>query len=241
MTVLTIITNSNDHTVYFEKPLERGFEYIRLIKSSLYNSWYNLKERGEIGFVDNSGITTTKRIPPGNYTLDTIGKKLKEIFADEGIEVKFDDASGPIVIENPLNRKVLFDRDLTFLLGLNAGNLRERLKKQAVINRLASFNNYFINCDLLDKDENLFNGKPSTILACFDIDGKSFERVEYSPKQITMKKITSGKYISSIRITVTDENGELIDFNNLPLRFEIEIKKFLLKCLNKILFQAHLT
>ena len=23
MTVLTIITNSNDHTVYFEKPLER--------------------------------------------------------------------------------------------------------------------------------------------------------------------------------------------------------------------------
>ena len=39
-----------------------------------------------------------------------------------------------------------------------------------------------------------------------------------------MKKITSGKYISSIRITVTDENGELIDFNNLPLRFEIEIK-----------------
>ena len=224
MTILTIITNSNDHTVYFEKPLKRGFEYIRLIKSSLYNSWYNLKEKGEIGFVDGRGITTTKRIPPGNYTLSSIGKKLKEIFNDEGIKVKFDEVSGPIVIENPLNKNVLFDRDLTFLLGLSAGNPRERLKKQAVINRLASFNSYFINCDLLDKDENLFNGKPSTILACFDINGKSFERVEYSPKQITMKKITSGKYISSIRITVTDENGELIDFNNLPLRFEIEIK-----------------
>ena len=224
MTILTIITNANDHTVYFENPLERGFEYIRLISCSLYNSWYNLKERGEIGFVDNSGITTTKRIPPGNYTLSSIGKKLKEIFNDKGVEVKFDDASGPIVIENPLNKSVLFDRDLTFLLGLSSGNPREHLKKQAVINRLASFNNYFINCDLLDKDENLFNGKPSTILACFDVYGQSFERVEYSPKDITMKKITSGKYISSIRITVTDENGELIDFNNLPLRFEIEIK-----------------
>ena len=54
MTVLTIITNSNDHTVYFEKTLERGFEYIRLISCSLYNSWYNLKEKGEIGFVENS-------------------------------------------------------------------------------------------------------------------------------------------------------------------------------------------
>ena len=224
MTILTIITNANDGIIYFENPLERGFEYIRLISCSLFNSWYNLKQRGEIGFVDNSGITTTKRIPPGNYTLSSIGKKLKEIFNDEGVKVKFDDASGPIVIENPLNKSVLFDRDLTYLLGLGSGNPRERLKKQTVINRLASFNNYFINCDLLDKEENLFNAKPSTILACFDISGKSFERVEYSPKDITMKKITSGKYISSIRITVTDENGELVDFNNFPLRFEIEIK-----------------
>ena len=48
--------------------------------------------------------------------------------------------------------------------------------------------------------------------------------MKYSSPEITMKKITSGKYISSIRITVTDENGELIDFNNFPLRFEIEIK-----------------
>ena len=125
MTVLTIITNANDHTVYFEKPLERGFEYIRLISCSLYNSWYNLKERGEIGFVGESGITTTKIIPLGNYTLSSIGKKLQEIFT-EGIEVKFDDASGLIVIENPLNKKIIFDRDLTFLLGLSAGNPRER-------------------------------------------------------------------------------------------------------------------
>ena len=226
MTVLTIITNSNDHTVYFEKTLERGFEYIRLISCSLYNSWYNLKKRGEIGFVDNSGITATKIIPPGNYTLDSIGKKLQEIFADEGVEVKFYDEQDVIVIKNLQNQKIIFDRDLTFLFGLNGNeeDSRTRLKTQTVLNRLVSINNYFINCDLLDKDENLFNGNPSTILACFDIVGKSFERVEYSPKQITMKKITSGKYISSIRITVTDENGELIDFNNLPLRFEIEIK-----------------
>ena len=98
------------------------------------------------------------------------------------------------------------------------------LKTQTVINRLASLKNYFINCDLLDKDENLFNGKLSMILGCFDIVGKSFERVEYSPKEIVMRKITSGKYISSMRISaVTDENGEMIDFNGLPLRFELEI------------------
>ena len=86
MTVLTIITNSNDHTVYFEKPLERGFEYIRLIKSSLYNSWYNLKEKGEIGFVDGRGITTTKRIPPGNYTLSSIGKNCRKYLMTKSLK-----------------------------------------------------------------------------------------------------------------------------------------------------------
>ena len=163
----------------------------------------------------------------GNYTLQSIGKKMQELFEREYVTVKFDDSRGPIVLKNPYNKKIIFDRDLTFLLGLN-GNMKEisraRLKTQTVINRFAAFNNYFIHCDLLDKDENLFNGKPFTILACFDVDGKSFERVEYSPKEITMKKITSGKYISSIKITVTDENGDLIDFNNFPLRFEIKIK-----------------
>ena len=129
MTVLTIITNSNDHTVYFEKPLERGFEYIRLISCSLYNSWYNLKEKGEIGFVDNSGITTTKRIPPGNYTLSSIGKKLQEIFANEGVEVKFDGASGPIVIENPLTGKFCSIVTCRFLLGLNVGFVKEKSKR----------------------------------------------------------------------------------------------------------------
>ena len=148
------------------------------------------------------------------------------VVLEKTADCKLDDANGSIVIENPQNRKIMFDRDLTFLFGLNRNmkeNPRTRLKTQTALNRLVSFNNYFINCDLLDKDENLFNGNPSLILGCFDIVGKPFERVEYSPKEIVMKKITSGKYIPSMRIFVTDENGEMIDFNGLPLRFELEI------------------
>ena len=118
MVILTLITNSNDHTVYFKKPLVK-FEYIRLISCSLYNSWYYLKERGEIGIVDNQGITTTKIIPPGNYSLQSIGKKLQELFERESVAVKFDDAKGSIVIDNPYKKKIIFDRELTFLLCLD--------------------------------------------------------------------------------------------------------------------------
>ena len=140
-----------------------------------------MKNRGEIGFVDNS-ITTTKIIPPGNYSLHSIGKKLQKLFEREYVTVKFDDAKGSIVIDNPQNKKIIFDLDLTFLLRLdessqdklNAPKSERRIllkNGETAINRLASFNNYFINCNLLDKDKNLFNGKPSTLLECFDVIG----------------------------------------------------------------------
>ena len=79
MGVLTVSINSNDHKVYFDEPLER-FEYIRLTSCSLYNSWFNLKKRGEIGIYETAEVSTTKIIPPGNYNLEKIGKKLHEVF-----------------------------------------------------------------------------------------------------------------------------------------------------------------
>ena len=74
----------------------------------------------------------------------------------------------------------------------------------------------------MDKIENFFNGHPSTVLGCFDVKGKPFERVEYSQKHSPLRKISSGKYINSMKIFVKDENGKMIDFNGLPLRFEFE-------------------
>ena len=52
MTILTIITNANDHTVYFKEPI-KNFQYIKLVSCSLYNSWLNLKEKGTITLTYN--------------------------------------------------------------------------------------------------------------------------------------------------------------------------------------------
>ena len=201
---------------------------------SFYNSWFNLKERGEIAIYDDKNVASVKRIYPGNYSIDTLGKEIKNILEKEGIRVKLDQAKGPIVIENPLGKKINFDADLSLLLGLTDASQKKHLMKSylrhklktgdTAINRLASFNTLFINCDILDQMENFFNEKSSNVLACFDIKGSPFERVEYSSKHSTFRKIAGGKkIIDSLRITVTEENGEVIDFNGLPLRFEFEV------------------
>ena len=98
------------------------------------------------------------------------------------------------------------------------------MKIKAIINQLTSFITYLIHCEIIDKYENLFNGSPSSIIAVFDIVVKPFEGVTYqSGSETLMRKINSSNQIASMRIKVTDENNDLIDFNGLPLRFEIEI------------------
>ena len=72
MTILTIITNSNDHTVYFKEPI-KNFQYIKLISCSLYNSWINLKENGKITIIDENQVEKNYiEISPGHHTPESM-------------------------------------------------------------------------------------------------------------------------------------------------------------------------
>ena len=75
------------------------------------------------------------------------------------------------------------------------------------------------------KKQNLLNGKPSTVLARFDMRGMPFERVRYQTSQPHVLRDTeSGDYdVNNITLSVQDENGNLFDFNGLPMEFEVEI------------------
>ena len=172
---------------------------------------------------DNAKVKT---LPARNYSLETLGKALEEVFKNEKINFRFDHVEPAIVISNPLQLKIQMDRDLVVSLGLIKYGIIEKpskLRVKIIITQLTSFNTCLIHCDLIDRDENIFNGDPSSILASFDITGRPFERVTYSSEGTTMRKMKGLGHITSMRIKVTDENGDLIDFNGLPLKFEIEI------------------
>ena len=92
------------------------------------------------------------------------------------------------------------------------------------VKRLTSPTTYIIHCDLIDKEQNLFNSKKSDVLTLFDIKGKPFEKVSYdgSPQQV-LCDCSTDEFINSITISVKDENGELFDFKGFPLIFELEL------------------
>ena len=123
-----------------------------------------------------------------------------------------------MVINNPNN--IRFSVNLVELLGVNPS-----LTPITIIKQLNSPPTYFIHCDLIDKRQNLLNGKPSTGLARFDIRGKPFERVHYqTTQQHVLRDTSTGDCdVNAKTITVRDEKGNLFDFNDMPLEFEVEI------------------
>ena len=115
--------------------------------------------------------------------------------------------------------KLTFSNNLLELLGLKGTLFIAFLK------RLTSPSTYFVHCDLIDKRQNLINGKPSTVLARFDIRGRPFEKVNYqAAQQHVLRDTSTGDYdVNSLEISVRDEKDDLFDFNDMPLEFELEI------------------
>ena len=70
MVLLTVVTTSNPHTMYFDHPIEKP-NYIRLLSASLYNSWNTLKKEATI-YANNPNRTLEAKLLPGHYTVDSL-------------------------------------------------------------------------------------------------------------------------------------------------------------------------
>ena len=80
MVLLTIVTKSNPHTLYFDHPIEKP-SYIRLLSASLYNSWHNPKQNASMVYLDlSSNKTTTRNLLPGHYSLGQMAAEIQGPF-----------------------------------------------------------------------------------------------------------------------------------------------------------------
>ena len=222
MVLLTVDTRSNPHTLYFDYPIEKPSS-IRLLSASLCNSWHTLK-KGTVIYADFKFKREKAKFLPGHYNADSLANDLNALSADKPqfiIKVKTYTPLGIMIIfDNDTN--MLFDSSLLQLLGIPK---LPKLGGNLYIKRLQIPSTYFVHCDLIDKKQNLLNGKPSTVLARFDVKGKPFEKVHYQTTQPhVLRKTDSGDYdVNSITLSVQDKDGNLFDFNGMPLEFEVEI------------------
>ena len=230
MVLLTVVTTSNPHTLYFDHPIEKP-SYIRLLSASLYNSWYNLAENGTMsvrraqggGQSSGAGSPTYVSITAGHYTPESMAKAITEAFKKENIDIAVETRTslGVMNILNPKNTySFTLSNNLKALFGVSL-----QVNSNILVRRFDSKNSYFIHSNLVDKRQNLLNGKPSTLFAKLDVKGQPYTKITYQAIQPHVLRDTdSGDYdVNSITISVQDEKGNLFDFNGMPLEFELEI------------------
>ncbi len=222
MVVLTVTTTENPHTVYFDYPIQSP-SYIRLLSTHIPNSWANLKRESKISLIDDKTKPAIAEITllPGHYTLESLAKEIENSLKTYNVSLptKTYTAVGQMVIANFANKNIEFDSDLAALLGIE-----KKLQLVAFVKKLTSPTTYFIHCDLVDKEQNLFNGKQSSILACYDIRGKAYETINYKSSQLNvLRDVAADKNVSSLTLSVRDDMGNPFDFEGLNLTFELEL------------------
>ena len=153
MVLLTIVTTSNPHTLYFDHQIEKP-SYIRLLSASIYNSWHNLKHRADISYFDPElKKTTVKSLLHRHYTLDQIAAEIQGAFTAQkvNLQTELNTPVGEMIIYNTDMAKVKLGHNLSELLGIGSN-----LLFMTYVKRLTSPSTYFIHCDLVDKRRFIF-------------------------------------------------------------------------------------
>ena len=217
-------TQKNGETVYFDRPLPK-VHFTKLLSCSLYNSWHNLKSAGQIYFSkDNREVLAS--IPQGHYTFQSLAEELKQCLEEyknkKKIELETNKPDSVLTItvwEPTIGKEISGSHALSRLI--NSGLT---LTTITYVNKLNNPLTYFIHCDLIDRNQNFFNGKKTDILTKFDIKGKPYENVRYdASSQQTFRDCSTDSHVNSITLSVRDQDGELFDFKGMPIEFELQI------------------
>ena len=149
-----------------------------------------------------------------------MAKKLTELFKknDMKLSIETNTSRGEMVIFNPQKYPIGLDVKLRELF-----DIHKKTFPDLVVKRFKSPRSFFIHCHIVDKQNNMLNGRPSTLLAKIDVKGKPFKKIYYEMPQNLFCKTTKSRHLNSITLSVVDQNDTLIDFGQLPLESVLEI------------------
>ena len=218
---LYICKEHNNIVINFSETLT-GYTHIRLLECKLNNSWYNItNENNEIVFsIDNKN--STKVIEPGNYNVETLSQAIgrtklinfKRVLPTGKTQMILDDKV-----------KVNFSRPKNFARILGFKEIE--YSKSGISPYKANFlpvTEYVVRCNLIDTPTNYINDKRSNYLQVLTLQdkGEIGKAVTYSfptSVPVPIKKTD----ITSLRIWITGQNEELINFNGYPISFQLEL------------------
>jgi len=166
------------------------------------------------------------QIPQGHYNLVSLVKELKSSIDErksdlKKIEIETNNPNSGFKLFNPDHDSYQINVSLDLAGLISCGT---KLAAETYVKKLNSPSAYFIHCDLIDPKNNFFNGKRTDILAKIDIRGLPYAKMTYpSLPQEALRECSTSQHVHQITLSVKDEDGEMFDFNRLPIEFVLEL------------------
>lgn len=235
---LIISGNKTSITTYLNPPiyLEENDEYeAALVRLETYNSIPNITEKNNVFLYSNDDGNNWKNVtlPPDAYNINQIFEEIKNQMVMQGdydnvnkayyIDFKISRLSSVIDIKHK-NFKVKFNCENSIgpTLGFNDETLSKGMHKSSNIVQINSVNTLLVNVDFITGS--YFNNLLSnSIYNFYPIVPPGYKIVE-KPSTLIYYRINK-KVIDSVKLWLTDQNGNNINLQGEIITIKIQIRK----------------
>lgn len=161
------------------------------------------------------------------WSFDLLRRHLEEEASEVAIFVN--EINGLVTLVKPENVEVLITNDILNLIGIDEGRDGTWLEAEHNYegNRPINFTNrcLSVSLDVIDGSKNLVDGKRSEILGRINLQNYHFGQYfahEVSCPQYKQMRLNK---IHELKLTIKDENDEIINNHDFPIDIEIEFKQ----------------
>lgn len=208
-----------------------NFKY-QFINATVPVSFYNINETNNVLNYEEDGIDYTITVPPGNYNFNTLSTTMIALFlANTTVMTISINRQNGILTFTGTNLMIFYStstilRVLGFIPNVDTFSIGVILTAPYPLNLLSplklKIKSTAITASNLDTSTNGY----SNLISTFPVDQPSFGLIIHENKNI-VKYIVRNDIVDDVDIQITDENDNLINFNNIDwcITLMLEITK----------------
>ncbi len=233
---------SQDFQVSFSPPLILGNDSYELAlnKAFIWYSFYNISSEYSnttSAYSPDNGVTYYPlEILPGQYSIDQLNDRIHSIMKANGdytvsvsgdvfdinITADFSTLKVQISISNNYRLDLTLS-DLNLLLGFDKIIVTSTQLGSLVANINNGINSIKISCDILTGSYD--NSSNSNVLYSFSPTSSPGSQIVIEAKNLIFIPVIPARTISSIRMTVSDQTGRILDLHGEPCSYFLYMRK----------------
>ena len=230
---ILLSSNKSDFTVHLNPPLQLDSNKwsVGLISLETYNSIPNItKKNNTFKYSTDSGTTwKTIKLMTGSYEIRDIDKIIREKMRKNGdrdsiiIDTDFNLLKTVIDITNKQVRvDFTIPNSFRTLLGFDSIVLSGGTNLSQNITKILPINSVLVNCDIIKNS--YLNSNCYPVLYSFFPKSEPGFKIIQDPVNVVYLPVNSN-YIQNIRIWLTDQDGDIIDFRGETITCRLNFKK----------------